>query len=70
MRWVAAFFSQTGSEILNIINSTGVAPDVIITNRLRKDGTLKNSEIINKELLDRFGSRIVYIPVKPSVEDY
>ena len=70
MRWVAAFFSQTGSEILNIINSTGVVPDVIITNRLRKDGTLKNSEIINKELLDRFGSRIVYIPVKPSVDDY
>ena len=70
MRWTAAFFSQTGSEILNIINSTGAVPDVIITNRLRKDGTLKNSEIINRELLDRFGSRIVCIPVKPSVEDY
>ena len=70
MRWTAAFFSQTGSEILNIINSTGAVPDVIITNRLRRDGTLKNSEIINRELLDRFGSRIVCIPVKPSVEDY
>lgn len=70
MKWTAAFFSQTGSEILNIINSTGIAPDVIITNRLRKDGTLKNLEIINRELLDRFGPRIVCIPVKPSVEDY
>ena len=70
MRWTAAFFSQTGSEILNIINATGIIPDVIVTNRLRKDGTLKNSDIINRELLDRFGSRIICIPVKPSLKDY
>lgn len=70
MKWTAAFFSQTGSEILNIINATGVVPEVIISNRLRDDGTIRNIGMVNKELLDRFESRIIYIPNRPSVEDY
>lgn len=70
MKWTAAFFSQTGSEILNIINATGIVPEVIISNRLREDGTVRSIGMINKELLDRFESRIVYIPTNPSVEDY
>ena len=70
MKWAAAFFSQTGSEILNIINSLGIVPEVIITNRLKKDGTIKNVDKINKELIERFGDRVKLIPVNPAVEDY
>ena len=70
MKWAAAFFSQTGSEILNIINSLGIVPEVIITNRLKKDGTIKNVDKINKEIIERFGDRIKIIPVNPAVEDY
>lgn len=70
MKWAAAFFSQTGSEILNIINSLGIVPEVIITNRLKKDGTIKNVDKINKEIVERFGDRIKIIPVNPAVEDY
>lgn len=70
MKWAAAFFSQTGSEILNIVNALNIVPEVIVTNRLRKDGTIKNANKINKELVERFGSKIQYIPVNPTVEDY
>lgn len=31
MKWIA-FFSQTGSEIVNIINKTGLKPALIVTN--------------------------------------
>lgn len=60
-KWIA-FFSQTGTEIVDIAKSLDRWPDKIITNsrpaKLRK---------INKELLER---EIIYLPNKPSVDDY
>jgi len=60
-KWIA-FFSQTGTEIVDIAKSLDRWPDKIITNsrpaKLRK---------INEELLER---EIIYLPNKPSVDDY
>ena len=60
-KWIA-FFSQTGTEIVDIAKSLDKWPDKIITNsrpaKLRK---------INKELLER---DIIYLPNKPTVDDY
>ena len=59
--WIA-FFSQTGSEIVNISQALGRWPDLIITNkrpeRLRK---------INEKLLER---EIITLPNKPIQGDY
>jgi len=46
MKWYA-FFSQSGSEILEVSNRLGVKPDKIFTNKKSKDG-------INEELLNNF----------------
>lgn len=46
MKWYA-FFSQSGSEILEVSNRLGIKPDKVFTNRKTKDG-------INKELLNNF----------------
>ncbi len=59
-RWVA-FFSQTGSEIINLTNNIGHAPDLIVTN--------KKKESISKEFLSRFEDKIHYL-TDGSVESY
>ena len=60
-KWIT-FFSQTGTEIVDLSNKLGRWPDKIITNqrpeRFRK---------INDELLKR---NIIYLPNKPTVDDY
>lgn len=60
--WIT-LFSQTGSEILNISKRLGKKPDLIITNRT----DLKN---INREFLFEMYDRMVFIPRKPTVNDY
>ena len=52
MKWVA-FFSQTGSEIVNISKAIDKWPDVFVTNRQSTEG-------INKELLSVVESTRVY----------
>ena len=47
MSWTA-FFSQTGSEIVNICESLNVWPDLIVTNR--EDGYEKISPKLQKRL--------------------
>lgn len=59
--WIA-FFSQTGSEIVNISEAIGRWPDVIITNE-RPEHLRK----INEKLLER---EIVTLPNKPALVDY
>jgi len=63
-RWVP-FFSQTGSEIMDIIAYTGYIPDKIVTNI-----PLSESDSINKVLFERFHDKLVYLPKKPTVEEY
>ena len=58
-KWVA-FFSQTGSEILNISKRLGKFPDTIICN-----GFLDKT---NKELLKN--KSVIYTRTKPTVNDY
>jgi len=60
-KWIA-FFSQTGTEIVDIAKSLDRWPDKIITNQ-RPEHLRK----INDELLER---EIIYLPNKPSVDDY
>lgn len=60
--WIC-FFSQTGSEIVNVSNRLGRDPDLIITNR-------DNLKGINNILLEKYIDKIVFIPTKPSIEDY
>ena len=60
-KW-AAFFSQTGGEIVEISRALGKWPDVIVTNKRPEHLREINSEI-PKELL-------VELPNRPLVEDY
>jgi folate-dependent phosphoribosylglycinamide formyltransferase PurN len=60
-KWIA-FFSQTGTEIVDIAKSLDRWPDKIITNQ-RPEHLRK----INEELLER---DIIYLPNKPTVDDY
>jgi folate-dependent phosphoribosylglycinamide formyltransferase PurN len=62
--WVT-LFSQTGSEIYNISKKINHTPDVIITNKT-KDKFLE----IKPELFDEYGDRFVWLPKKPTVEEY
>ena len=61
MQWVA-FFSQTGTEIVEISESLGRWPDKIITNK-RPD----HLRTINDKLLEK---EIIYLPNKPTEDDY
>lgn len=63
-RWIP-FFSQTGTEIWNIIETLGVLPEKIITNIPFED-----SERINSKLFAKFSDRIIFLEKKPSVEEY
>ena len=59
--WVT-FFSHTGTEIVNLSNrlqSSGLQPDIIITNEPR------GRDNIHPGILDN-----IYVPNKPSVDDY
>jgi folate-dependent phosphoribosylglycinamide formyltransferase PurN len=62
--WVT-FFSQTGSEIFNISKKINRVPDIIVTNKA-KDQLLD----INQDLFFEYGNRIVFLPKKPSIEEY
>ena len=65
MKWVA-FFSQTGSEIVNISKAINRWPDVIVTNKQSRFG-------INDELLSVVEStinRYVALPEFPKEIDY
>ena len=66
MNWVA-FFSQTGSEIVNISEKIGRWPDLIVTNR--ESGFDKiNSKI--SERLNAGKQRMLLVEKKPSVQRY
>lgn len=60
-QWVV-FFSQTGTEIVDIAESLGRWPNKIITNE-RPEHLRK----INNKLLER---EITYLPNKPTADDY
>ena len=62
--WVT-FFSQTGSEIYNIIQLLKKEPDIIVTNKI-----LKDIETMNLNLLDEYGERIVFTSKKPESSEY
>jgi len=54
-----AFFSHTGSEIVNISNKLGRRPDVVITNKPPGDDAIHEGIQEN-----------IYVPNRPSVIDY
>ena len=60
--WIA-FFSQTGSEIVDIANAIGYWPDAIITNERPS-----NIRKINNDLLEQ--NLLATVQNKPTVEDY
>jgi len=60
--WIA-FFSQTGSEIVNIANAIGYWPDAIITNERPSNIRKINSDLLEQNIL-------ATIVNKPLVEDY
>ena len=62
--WVT-LFSQTGSEIYNISKKINRVPDIIVTNK-PKDKFLE----IKPELFEEYGNRLVWLPKKPTVEEY
>ena len=62
--WVT-LFSQTGSEIYKISKKLERVPDIIVTNK-SKDKILE----INPNLFDEYVDRFVWLPKKPTVEDY
>jgi len=63
MKWIA-FFSQTGSEIVEISRRIGREPDMIITNN--RPAHLRT---INPKLL-KIGSALGITPNKPELVDY
>jgi len=60
-----AFFSQSGSEIYELSKKLGRFPDRIITNK-----PLEKLTTINANLLTEFKGVWVFLPQKPSVEQY
>lgn len=60
-----AFFSQSGSEIYEISTQIGRFPDAIITNK-----KLEDLDKINSNLLEKAFDRFIFIPQKPTVEEY
>ena len=65
MKWVA-FFSQTGSEIVNISKTIGQWPDVIVTNKQSRFGI--NDELIS--VVESTINRYVTLPEFPKEIDY
>ena len=66
MNWVA-FFSQTGSEIVNICEEINRWPDLIVTNRL--DGFDKINSELTKRLLNG-KQRMLMVEKTPPVHRY
>lgn len=64
MKWIA-FFSQSGSEIYQVSKKLGRAPDRIITNK-----NLGQVDKINKALLTEYNGVWVFLPRKPTVDEY
>lgn len=62
--WIT-FFSQTGSDIYNVSQALKKEPDVIITNK-----PMDEIDTINPDLLDRYFDRILFLPKKPTIEEY
>lgn len=62
--WIA-FFSQSGTEISNIISHTGVRPVAIITTRQHDEGL---NPFLKQERDN--GLTWITIPVKPMLKDY
>lgn len=62
--WVT-LFSQTGSDIYNVSKNLKKVPDIIITNK-----SIEKIDTINENLLNNFFDRIVFLPNKPTVEEY
>lgn len=60
-----ALFTQTGSEIYEISKKLGRFPDAIITNK-----PVEKIEKINPNLLEAAYTRFIFIPPKPTVEEY
>lgn len=60
-----ALFSQSGSEILEVSTRVGRFPDAIITNK-----PLEAMDKINPKLLELAFDRFIFIPQKPTVEEY
>ena len=59
------FFSQSGSEIYEISTKIGRFPDAIITNK-----SFNDLDKINPNLLERCFDRFIFLPNKPTVEEY
>jgi methionyl-tRNA formyltransferase len=59
------FFSQSGSEIYEISKNIGRFPDVIITNK-----SFEEMDKINPDLLEKCFNRFIFLPKKPTVEEY
>ena len=60
-----ALFSQSGSEIYELSTRVGRFPDAIITNKKPED-----MDKINPKLLEKAFDRFIFIPAKPTVEEY
>ena len=60
-----AFFSQSGSEINEISNKIGRFPDAIITNK-----SCEEMDKINPTLLEKAFNRFIFLPKKPTIEEY
>jgi len=63
--WIA-FFSQSGTEINNIISHTGKIPAAIITNRQNDDGL----NVSFKQAKDRGIFNWITLPKNPELKDY
>lgn len=61
-KWIC-FFSQTGTEINNIRKKLKKDPDLIITNKPNLIG-------INKDLLKDCLNKIIFLPNKPTLNQY
>ena len=62
--WIACF-SQTGSEINNLIKLLKVTPKKIITNK-----PIEKLDEINSELVDKYFELFYFVPPKPTEEEY
>jgi len=60
-----ALFSQSGSELLEVSLRVGRFPDAIITNK-----SFEDMDKINPKLLELAFDRFIFIPKKPTVEEY
>ena len=65
MKWVA-FFSQTGSEIVNISKAINKWPDVIVTNKQTAEGVNKDLLSIVETTINRY----ITLPKRPTETDY